>query len=184
MLKKGPWREWVDNHALQNILQSDNTSVSNATCFLNPSNPSPIDWILATSRIGSTNITKASILPNCVLGSVHKPISIEIDAAKFLDLADTEMINACRAPMKAHSLRGKEDGPFVTKFRELHDVLWEESEAQGLMELVNGPHFDTYPTPDKHKMLEDAYTAVTRTFTVAISPCKTFLTVRILSRTL
>jgi len=58
--KKGPWRTWVESHPIKNILQTDEMSINNATCFLNPKNPSDIDWVLASGRLGSSDIS-----PHC-----------------------------------------------------------------------------------------------------------------------
>jgi hypothetical protein len=103
-----------------------------------------------------------------VAGSVHKPVVFEFDASKFFALADSEVINACRAPMKVSPLRGDVDGPFVTKFRELHDSLWKESDAQSLIDEINSTRFPALPEETRKAKLEAGYRQVTDTFTASL----------------
>ena len=59
--------------------------------------------------------------------------------------------------MKASSLRGKEDGPFVQKFRQLHDEIFENSDAQRLIDDINSTAFEHQSQQDKHQKLEETY---------------------------
>ena len=166
----GAWRNWSTTHPLKNVLQSDSNSPSaNATCFKNPAEPTDIDWLLATSRIASKKVgARAWISSTSVSGSVHRPVIFEFDASKFFALADSETIDTCRAPMKVSPLRGEVDGPFVTKFRELHDSLWEQSESQSLMDEINSSRFPSLPEETRQLKLEAGYRQVTDTFTAAL----------------
>ena len=125
----GPWKQWVQNTTMKNMLQDVPGTGGDTTCFPNNGTPSDIDWVLTTRELASKGWVQTGVKFDCMDASAHGTIFITVQANKWLNLKTKDTTRTAAHIYAENHIKGPEEGKKVRKFQQL---LWEAWEKHGV----------------------------------------------------
>ena len=105
--ERGPYRQWMEQNGLVNLLTPDSITGGSTTCFPRGGDPSDIDWALCTHSLYNAGAVRAGVLHEKIGISAHCPIFISVKTKLWLQLSDGDVTNCKTIRGQSHQRRAE-----------------------------------------------------------------------------